>query len=306
MTRDVYKPELVSLTEPKTEALMGSSVMSVLGMHLARNARKYIYFKVNALLSLVQSLAQLLVFLYMGRLLSTHDGWSRGTYESFLIAGMTLLQWLDKGLIGPYASVSGAYWSARLEPLLLAPRSLWLFVTADTVWYYLLTNINIAAIFITGRLFGARLTMPQDIPRFGLIVVLATLSVFGMGLMSASAFSLINAKGRDEPISWAVHLLQGLVSGLYFPFSLLPTPLQYAGLLLPHTYAIDGVRRLMVPRYGQSGPTLTIHRLMPCDPQLLNIFCLAICLVVYLSLGVYLFQKGMRKSQEAGSLSRWT
>jgi len=282
-------------------------MMGVGLMHLERNARVFSYFKMHAGLQLLQGIVQVVIFLFVGRLM----GFGRfssligGSYASFLIIGMVLLQYLDKSLIAPYVSLSGAYWSARLESLLLSPYSLWLFIVTDTVWYYLMTTINATAIFFVGIAFGASVDTPRSWVLLIFTFFLAGTAVFGLGLVSASTFSLLNAKGNDEPVGWGVHLVQGLVTGLYFPAALLPHGMQAVGLLLPHTYAIDSMRRLLLSKYTP-GPTLIVHNWFALDPIVVNLACIALCLLVYLPSGIYLFNRGIAKSREAGSLSRWT
>jgi len=289
-----------------SEDLPVFSWLRVVRMHIERNVRVWLYFKVHAGLQLIQGVAQLMVFLYLGQLVGTahFSSMAGGNYASYLVIGMVLLQLLDKSLIGPFVSLSGAYWSTRLESLMLSPYPIWLFVVSDTLWFYMTTSINAAAILVVGLVFDASFGTPQSWVMLFWVLFLGLVGVFGLGLMSASTFSLLNAKGREEPISWAIHLLQGLACGLYFPFALLPGALQAVGLVLPHTYAIDAVRRLFIAEYT-SGATLPVHQLFELDPLLVNCFCLAAGAALYLPLGIYLFQRGLRKSQEIGTLSRW-
>lgn len=283
------------------------SPLRVIWFQVMRNAKVFLYFKVHAGLQMLQVLAQLLIFLMLGELISPERSaaFAGGSYASFLVIGMVVLQLLDKSLIGPFTSLSGAYWSTRLESLMLAPHSLWLIISSDTVWYYLMTTINAAVILGVGFLFGAEVGGPENAPVFLLVLLLGATSVFGLGLASASTFSLLNAKGKHEPITWAVHLLQGLVCGLYFPFELLPAFLKPFGLVLPHTYAIDAARRLFMP--GHTGTvTLPVHELSGLSAVTVDCLCLGLATAVFLPLGVWLFNRGLRKSQEVGSLSRWT
>lgn len=282
------------------------SSLAVARIQFIRNARIWAYFKVNAGLQLVQALAQLAIFLFLGELVA-HDRFSAmagGSYTSYLVIGMVLLQILDKSLIGPFTSLSGAYWSTRLESLMLSPHPLGLILVTDTFWYYAMTTINAAAILGLGAFFGARFAAPSSVPLFLTVLFLGAIGVFGLGMISASTFSLLNAKGRNEPVTWAVHLLQGLACGLYFPFQMLPWGLQALGLLLPHTYAIDAARRLMIEGYTVEA-TLPVQSFVGGDPVVADCLFLALSVVLYLPLGLLLFRRGIRKSKRVGNLSRW-
>lgn len=283
-------------------------LLQILRAQLTRNARIYVFFRVHAGLQLIQCVAQVLIFLFLGRMigqdrLSSIMGSSN--YTSYLVIGLVLLQSLDKSLIAPYVSISGAYWSARLEALMLSPVPLWWFVACDTVWYHLMTTINASLILGIGLLFGAKFDAPQNWLVVVFVFAMGLASVFGIGLVSASTFSLLNAKGNEEPVGWGVHLLQGLVAGLYFPAQLLPPWMQYLGLLLPHTYAIDSMRRLFIRSHAVA-PTLVVHGWLPGEPLLINLVCLILCTIVYLPLGTWLFNRGLVKARSVGSLSRWT
>lgn len=281
-------------------------MVQVVFVHLGRNARVFTYYKVHTALQLLQGLAQVAIFLFLGRMIGMNHiaGLMGGSYASYFIIGVVLLQCLDKSLIAPYVSLSGAYWSTRLESLLLSPYSLWLFILSDTAWYYLMTTINAVAMVCVGLFFGASIGAPSSWSAAVLVFVLGAVAVLGLGLISASTFSLLNAKGNDEPLGWGIHLLQGLVTGLYFPVMLLPHFMQYVGLLLPHTYAIDSMRRLFLSH--SSPPSLLVHQWFGADPIIVNIGCLCACIGIYMPLGIHLFARGMKKSREVGSLSRWS
>jgi ABC-2 type transport system permease protein len=280
--------------------------LAVARIQFIRNARIWAYFKVNAALQLVQALSQLAIFLFLGELVAPDrfSSMAGGSYTSYLVIGMVLLQVLDKSLIGPFTSLSGAYWSTRLESLMLSPHPLGLIIVTDTFWYYTMTTINAVAILGLGTLFGARFGAPESFAMLLLVLVLGAISVFGLGMISASTFSLLNAKGRNEPVTWAVHVLQGLACGLYFPFQMLPWSLKALGLLLPHTYAIDAVRRLLIEDYTVEA-TLPVQNLVAADPLSADCLFLVLSLVIYLPLGLVLFRRGILKSKRVGNLSRW-
>jgi Uma2 family endonuclease len=93
----------------------------------------------------------------------------------------------------------------------------------------------------------------QSNPLAGRLVVLAlalaALAVLGFGFLSAATFTLLNAKGWNGPISWIVGILQGLVTGVYFPITLLAGRLHAPAWLRPpgpegrRTRSRLGVRR---------------------------------------------------------------
>ena len=155
---------------------------------------------------------------------------------------------------------------------------------------------------IVGWAFGARISAtPGELGLALVALVLAIVAVLGFGLMSASTFMLINAKGFSNPVSWLIGLLQGLVTGAYFPIDQLPRPLEVLARALPQTYAIDAARRLLLDGPAPA-PLATIGPLSPLGTDFL---LLAVMAVAVPCLGGWMFAVGMRKAQRDGGLSRW-
>jgi ABC-2 type transport system permease protein len=137
------------------------------------------------------------------------------------------------------------------------------------------------------------------------VLVLSILSVLGFGYMSAAMFMLANAKGGNEPINWFISTLQGLVSGVYFPISVMPNWLQWISLCLPQTYGIDAARRLLL--VGKSGDvTIPTQALLPFSPLVTDIMMLILFIVILLPLGLWVFKLGLNKAKVDGGLSRWS
>ena len=112
----------------------------------------------------------------------------------------------------------------------------------------------------------------------------------------------INAKGWNDPISWIVGILQGLVTGVYFPITLLPGWLHALAMLLPQTYALDAARRLLLPA-TQAQALLRLGGLPALQSDLIALACAALILP---ALGAALFAAGLAKARNDGGLSRWT
>ncbi len=114
-------------------------------------------------------------------------------------------------------------------------------------------------------------------------------------------FMLVNAKGFNDPIGWLVLLLQGLVTGAYFPVNELPQALQVLAKCLPQTYAIDLARRLLLSNEA-AAPPVRLGSLAPIQTDL--VMLAAFVLTVPL-LGAWCVHTGLRKAQRDGGLSRW-
>jgi ABC-2 type transport system permease protein len=270
---------------------------------VGRDARLWMSFRVSLAMDLLSMAAQASVFFFLGMAISagSRQGWQT-EFAAFLAVGLVFNAVLEASLSGPYQSLAMNYWYQRLESLLLSPCPVSLVVIADVGWAYVRAAIKATILAVVGLLFGARVSAgAPDLLLTFLVLALATVAVLGFGLMSAAMFMLINAKGWNDPVAWFVGVLQGLVTGAYFPVSVLPGPLHVLAMVLPQTYTIDAARRLLLPGTHLS-PLIRQEVMSPIQFDL--IVLLASALVLQL-LGWLLFGIGLRKAQADGGLSRW-
>ena len=96
----------------------------------------------------------------------------------------------------------------------------------------------------------------------GALVVLAAsiLPLIGLAILTSVLPLLSPQKG--EQMSFAVQGFMLLVSGVYYPLTVLPAPLQLAGKLSPLTYALDGMRRSLLDGAGVGDQAGTVAILL--------------------------------------------
>ena len=135
-----------------------------------------------------------------------------------------------------------------------------------------------------------------NLPAVAAILILSVVAITGLGLASASAFSLLNAKqyGRN-PIQWVVAFSVSLLSGVYFPPTVLPAWLQRLGAWLPQTHALHAARLCL------SGHAALTDQQIRVDLLYLVEFA-----VVFLPVGSALFWAGMRKAEREGGFTQWS
>jgi ABC-type polysaccharide/polyol phosphate export permease len=270
---------------------------------MGRNARMWIHFRTSLVMDLLNMAAQASVFFFVGQALGAGGQEWTGNYAAFLAIGLVFNTFLEASLNGPVLSLAANYWSARLETVLLSPCPVWSMLIADSAWFYVRAIVNGAILGMVGWAFGARIdASPQEALTALAALLLAAVAVLGFGLMSAAMFMLINAKGGNDPVSWLIGILQGLVTGAYFPVSELPALLQALAKCLPQTYAIDVARRMLLAD-GAVAPVVTIGSLSPLQSDFVMLGGFVLVLPV---LGILLFRKGLRKARFDGGLSRWS
>jgi ABC-2 type transport system permease protein len=94
------------------------------------------------------------------------------------------------------------------------------------------------------------------------ILAASTLPLIGIGILT-SLLPLLSPEKGDQ-MTVAVQGVLLLISGVYYPLSVLPLPLQIAGQLSPLTYTLEGIRNALL--HGQplvqSLPTIGLLLLM--------------------------------------------
>ncbi|HEU0165532.1 MAG TPA: hypothetical protein VFQ54_10855, partial [Thermomicrobiales bacterium] len=159
-------------------------LLGVLPVLLRRQAKLWLQFRISSAMDILTMLAQASVFFFVGKAIGG-DTWTDAN-AGFLAVGIVANTLLEAAVAGPYRSIANAYWSARLESMLLSPCPLILQIVADVLW--ILINAAISALFlaIIGASFGARLHVSiPDILLALLVVATALVSVLGIGFVSA-------------------------------------------------------------------------------------------------------------------------
>jgi len=120
-----------------------------------------------------------------------------------------------------------------------------------------------------------------------LAFALGIIATAGLGLISASIYLYTGVHRETEPIQWTMKLLSKIASGLYFPVDVLPKTLQYASLLLPHTYTLKVVREALLLN-------------TPTSALLADLCILSIQAILLAPLGYVLFTRALFKRIKLG------
>jgi ABC-2 type transport system permease protein len=123
------------------------------------------------------------------------------------------------------------------------------------------------------------------------VAVLAASTVPLVGLAIFTSVLPMVSPQKGEQMSFAVQGFLLLVSGVYYPLSVLPAPLQVAGYASPLTYALDGMRQSLL-----NGATLVDE--LPSIGILLGMGALMI------PAGVWVFGWAEKRAKRLGLLKR--
>ncbi|NUP98493.1 MAG: ABC transporter permease [Armatimonadetes bacterium] len=186
-------------------------------------------------------------------------------------------------------TVAWEQWEGTIEYTLMAPISRTTHLIGVTLFSLLYgfvqTGIILAAVvsFFQLDLSGANLTGAA------LVLLAASVSFSALGVIGAVLPLLFPERGTQ-----AVHVIQSVllvVSGVYYPVSVLPPLLRGMSHCSPATYVLEGMRESLL----KGTPTL---ELWPCIAALLVLGA------VTMPVGVWLFSRAERYARRTGRLKR--
>lgn len=217
-------------------------------------------------------------------------------YGAYIITGVLFTMVMDATLSGYHEAFLRGYWTNQFDVYLQHPGGVSALLTGEIMAKYLIAGLNTIVYFLMAVLVFAVPVAFTHLADALLILGLAVISLTGLGLAGASTFSLFNAKREEtNPVQLFMTLGGTLLSGLYFPPSVLPGWLQSIGYWLPQTHVLRAARLCL------SGQAKITDPVIADDLSFLIRFSM-ICLPI----GVLLFALGIRKSQKEGSLTRWS
>jgi ABC-2 type transport system permease protein len=227
-------------------------------------------------------------------------------YVTFVMLGFCVHYISYTNLGDPFIRVARIYWGGTMDLYLLSPLS-YLTPFMGIMFRSVIDDYPrvLLSLLFGGVLFGAVFNVTH-IPAALLFIVLILLSTLGIGIISASSFYLMNFKLGTEPVRFLLQdVIIALAAGYYYPPSVLPYPLQILGGFIPHTYALDALRRLVIPGSQINQPLLPMHFISPLSPVGTDAAVLILMCIITLPLGVWLYIRGIEKARREGTLTRW-
>jgi len=176
--------------------------------------------------------------------------------QLYLLVGSLLWSYLSSVFTDVSFAISWERWEGTIEYTFMAPvRRLThlLGICLFAIVYGLLRSAIVLAIAIP--LFKLDLSR-SDLLAASAVLAAATVPLVGIGILAAVLPLLSPEKG--DQMAMAVQGFLLLVSGVYYPLSVLPGPFQVAGQLSPLTYTLSGIRDCLLNGHhlGDMLPTL--------------------------------------------------
>ncbi|MGA9995837.1 MAG: ABC transporter permease [Pyrinomonadaceae bacterium] len=208
------------------------------------------------------------------------------------LTGLAVLNYFMTGFSSLANAIRQEQMQGTLESVLLTPISVPVVIVASSAWDFVQATFYSSLYLIFGWLFF-------DVHYRGsfllalIFLLLTTFVLACLGILSAS-FAMVFKRG--DPFGIFLGAGSALFSGVFFPTQLLS---QYAGTgiasvsrLLPPTYGLDGIRRVLI-----EGQSLTQVR----EP-LITLF---IFLIILLPFSLWVFGRAIRRAKREGSLIQY-
>jgi ABC-2 type transport system permease protein len=178
--------------------------------------------------------------------------------QLYLLVGALLWGYLSLVFMEAAYAISWERWEGTIEYTFMAPirRVTHLFgICLFAIGYGLARTFVVLLIAIA--MFNLDFSH-ADIPAALAVLAASTVPLIGLAIFTSVLPLLSPQKG--EQMSVAVQGFLLLVSGVYYPLSVLPVPFQLAGAVSPLTYALQGIRDSLLNGKGVSAeiPTIAI------------------------------------------------
>jgi ABC-2 type transport system permease protein len=252
-----------------------------------RDMRIFVTYRLRWLTRIIGTLLSLTTFYYVSKLARADAVGNHASYFAFLLVGIVALPVLT-GAMTVAQFVRQELVAGNFERFLVSP-------TGPVVGILAMLIFPVAF-----ALFLAAITMALGIVLFGVHVqpsgIPPTLAVMALGCIAFAAIGLLFVAAlvafkSAAGITWVIAGL-ALVGGVYFPISLFPSWIRWAGEVQPLTPTIDLLRHLLV------GTPLT-HDAWP-DWLKLGAFA-----VVLLPVATYILSQALKLSRAQGTIMEY-
>src|SRR6187399_784198 len=150
--------------------------------------------------------------------------------------------WAYLGIIFEFLTETVAWerWEGTIEYTFMAPLSRAMHLGGSGVFAVLYGLVRATLLFIVVAMFFGLSMSDANFPAALAILLIASVSFFGIGMMTAVLPLISPEKGAQ--LGFVAQGLLLVVSGVYYPVSVLPSWMQWLSVISPATYVLNGIR----------------------------------------------------------------
>jgi ABC-2 type transport system permease protein len=199
--------------------------------------------------------------------------------------------WAYLGIIFEFLTETVAWerWEGTIEYTFMAPLSRPMYLLGTGVFAVIYGTVRAILLFGVVALFFD-LEMPEaNFVAALVLLAIASISFTGIGMMTAVLPLISPEKGAQ--LGFVAQGMLLVVSGVYYPTSVLPEWMQWISVISPATYALDGIRDAILLGDGVTAMGDEIWPLLVIG-------------AVAVPLGLFIFRLGERHAKQHGKLKR--
>lgn len=208
-----------------------------------RDVQIFLSYRTAFITQLLGAFFSLTLFYYLSRMVQVRQFDSADAYYAFAVVGLIVLQLLNSTMQGPPGSLRSEMVAGTFERIVLSPLGPVRAMAAMLVFPFVSALVmGVAMLVFASAVFNLHVrweTVSLVVPAG----VLGALSFAPFGLLLMAMVLVIKQSATGT--TWIIAGIS-LISGLYFPVTLLPDWIQWASHVQPFTAAADVLRNVLV------------------------------------------------------------
>ena len=262
------------------------------------NLKILLAYKSWVIMDLLSTVASVVMYYFVGLqvdpLRLAQSGWGV-SYLAFSLIGVATSNYLWSCLTRLSHSIQHEIRGGTLETVAVTPVNMLIFFVGQTVRGYLISLIYLIGVFAVGIAWlGVRFSITaSSLGTSLLLFILMLVANQSLGLIAAG---IIMVYKRGDPIAFIMAAMNEFLAGVLYPLEMLKAfpILQVISMMLPYTYALDGMRRALI-----LGASLADEYILT-DVIVLSVFS-----VVLVPVGVAVLHWGYRTIRRLGTTSSY-
>ena len=197
--------------------------------------------------------------------------------------------WAYLGIIFEFITETVAWerWEGTIEYTFMAPLSRAMHLGGSGLFAVLYGLVRAVLLFAVVAAFFSLALGDSNFAGALIILVVASVSFFGIGMMTAVLPLISPEKGAQ--LGFVAQGLLLVVSGVYYPVSVLPAWMEWISKISPATYALRGIRRSILDGTGVVWA---------------DVWPLLVIGTASIPLGLWIFARGEMYAKRHGKLKR--
>jgi ABC-2 type transport system permease protein len=186
-------------------------------------------------------------------------------------------------------TVSWERWEGTLEYTFMAPVRRYAQMVGSTLYAIAYGLVHTVVVLAVLALFFELDLSRANFVSGAVFMLLGSFSFIGIGIMTAILPLMYVERGAQ--MTFVLQSVLLLISGVYYPVTVLPGWMQFLSHFSPATYVLDGVRRGLIDGAGVGS-------------LLGDVWPLALMGIVFIPLGIWAFGRAERYAKRTGKLKR--